>query len=258
MATNCTDLEAEWAARLGSELPPDAGWSAAAEAHFASCADCRRRRATEACLDEAISAWRKSPQPVVDLDALTERLLADAGSWQPSTAAPAWQPQLPSRLPPVRVFAAVLATAALVLIAVLVWQPADPTEIVLTPPAVPAAAGLPGEVPGPDTGRDVDEVALAASPVTETVAALWHDVRAQSSAVAHNTVASLDRLPTVHVSPNIEVSLSNSEEFNTESPTSGNDRPATWLDWSRPLGQQVGGAFRFLGDALPGDTSPAT
>lgn len=93
-------------------------------------------------------------------------------------------------------------------------------------------------------------------PVTETFSLVWREVRDNSAAAAQSTVASLDQFPQEMLASLALPSWGSPDaEFNATHPMPGeedNMEPsATWFEWTRPVGDQLGGAVRFLGAVLP-------
>lgn len=85
-------------------------------------------------------------------------------------------------------------------------------------------------------------------PLSDSVATLWDGVQIGSQQAAEETVRQLEHWPQAALdSARRQTDLPAAEAATTS--TAESSRP--WLGWGEPLGQQVGEAFRFLGQALP-------
>jgi hypothetical protein len=208
---NCTDFEREQIEWVAAR---DRKLSDAARAHLATCADCRRLWQADWALDGMIVTWRKSlPATMVG-----GRVLAVLRQDRPSPAGPVARPM--SGVP----WALVAAVGVLLCLGLTLWR---------------------------DSGSDRRTVARhdpeAPLPITDSVVSLWDGVQMRSQQAAEETVRRLDDFPQVALQETISPSALPTTTEATELTTSA--RP--WLEWSEPLGRQVGQAFRFLGDALP-------
>jgi hypothetical protein len=92
-------------------------------------------------------------------------------------------------------------------------------------------------------GATAPTVADRATPLTDSVATLWDGVQTHSQQAAVETVKRLDEWPLV--------ALPVPSSIPTESAAEPIAPSRPWLEWSEPLGRQVGQAVQFLGDALP-------
>jgi len=212
---NCTDFDA-WLHDTADER--ERVLSEAASRHVADCQACRTLWSSETALDRAFALWKAAPLPSLPDNVLAERIVAHVLPRQ--LRAPI------SRSRPRSWMTVVAALAVLVAAGIALLrqsEPGTPIAAVRPPPMEPAV------------------------PLSESVAAVWNDMRTTSQLVVWETVESLDhlaQLPAVAPTPtSVEI----------EHPTV--PAPPTWLPWSEPIGEQVNAGFGFLGEVVPMPTA---
>lgn len=212
---NCTDFEREQIERIGDRT---ARLSDAAREHLAGCAGCRRAWQVDSALDPLIAAWRNAVLLSPSRDRLLAAVLAD-------------RPQATGRLPQqssATLWSVLVALSVLCGLGIGLWQTGATNAplIAARGPTAPAPTDL---------------------PITDSVASLWDGVQSRSQQAALETVKRLEEWPQVA----IQEALPNPVVTEADHAPSPAADPRPWLEWSQPLGRQVGQAFRFLGEALP-------
>lgn len=208
---NCTDFEREQIEHVAARAPE---LSEAACAHLVTCADCRRLWRADRTLDRMIVAWRDS----LPTTPVGERVLAALRHDRLFPAAPVARPM------PGVPWVLVAALTVILCLGLTLWRDS-----------------------GPDRRTVMRQNHEAPLPITDSVVSLWDGMQTRSQQAAAETVRRFDDFPQVTLQETISPSTLPSTREATQATTS--IRP--WLEWSEPLGRQVGQAFRFLGDALP-------
>jgi|GEM_PF-5126795 len=239
---NCVEFEHEWAEQIETRTPC---WSLAAEQHLHDCAECQSLVRADAQVDAAITAWRNIPMPVVSTSRLLTAVLAER---KPRLAVSPESSQARTKSLVQTGWVTVTAAATLMIVGWSLWQPSRIS------PREPAALAQTTE----------DSV-----PVTATVAELWLDVREGSASAARRTVTSWDQFPAMTPFARPDFARTEApppealrEELPTPPPapprSTSSELLSGWSNLSKPLGQQVGTAFQFLGTVLPDDHPPAS
>lgn len=227
MAMNCKELELEWCDRLQSPTHPAEDWSPAALQHFAVCDSCRQQHAADGVLERAINVWQRQPQPewTPDCAAYLGELVSDS---QPQVVPAGGRPL--STGDGAGVLAALLASCAVAVMALV---------------GISSNERVRGTVPN---GGSLTAQATSTAPgleVTAFMSELWQGMRHGSANAAQLTVASLS------------FPASSSDQSDPTLPEAADDLASTeetslpWLELGRPVSEQIGAAFRFLGDVLP-------
>lgn len=226
---NCTDFELEtqrWLDERGDALP------AAMRDHAARCPACLEFWQAQQTLLAATRSWTRITAPASlaqsVLTALAQSESVDSRRTQPLAISTS-----PQRVSRGSAWAALCATAALMLLAVMMIRLSPPTE-----PTV--------------SGDSVARISPAGKPedalVSQTLAGLWQGVHTEYREFSQETTRVLDGLGELPESAALLPSLPAQEFTPSEKPS------PSWLRLARPVSDRVGQAFDFLRDAVPGET----
>lgn len=223
---NCTDFELAVQNLLDDRL---AELPSTLQDHAAQCAECRSFWQSQQMLIVAVRTWTPISAPTGLMQSVLSALAQpEHAALQPErTSSVAGSPRVSRG----SAWAALISTAAMMLITVTMIQfapPADPLATVET-----VATGSPAtEPPG--------------ILVTQTLSGLWQGVHTEYQELSQGTTRVLDGLGELPESAALLPSLS--AEPSTAQPTS------SWLRLARPVSDRVGKAFDFLRDVVPGET----
>jgi hypothetical protein len=225
---NCTDFELDVQHRLDARqvnLTPEL------RAHLAACPECQAFWQGQLTLLAALKSSPPAPPPA----GLLEAVLAELS--RPNDSSPAVAVG-PSRRHPSRgsLWGILCSTAALAILAVSLMPPTPSdeqrrTSVVKTAPSVV-----------PDSPLTAETVI-----VSQTLASLWHDVRAEYAEVSEGTHRAWDDWSEFPASATLLPVLPGGATSEMEA----TEPDSSWLRLDRPVSERVGQAFDFLWDALP-------
>lgn len=225
---NCTDFELAVQHRFDArqaDLTPEL------RAHLAVCPECQVYWQGQATLLTALKSWSPAHPPAGLVDAVLAKLSRPNHASPPVTVTP-----VRSRSSRGSVWGIVCSTAALAVLAVslIPWtshRERPPASMAKTNPLVESDSPLAAET----------------AMVSQTLAGLWHGVRAEYVELSEGTNRAFDDWSELPASATLLPALPAGTAADTESPEPG----SPWLRLDRPVSERVGQAFDFLWDALP-------